>query len=147
MNSPIGDNGLAPIEGFTRLERLGLAQTRLTDSGTKHLSTLSNLVELDLQQPSIGDSGVRPLFDLPRLWNLNLVNTSVTDAGLLSLVDRINSSQCKSLMLSRPYIAPPTLGKLRRKLPHLWVVGPRGMVAPEPRPAPQRSLADQEMPQ
>lgn len=56
------DNTAMPIIGqMTRLHKLDLFQTPLTDAGLESLKCLKNLRELDLNRTSVTAEGVRSL--------------------------------------------------------------------------------------
>ncbi len=145
--SPIDDEGLSALEGFTSLGRLQLGGTQITDSGIAHLATLSNLTMLDLHHTRVGDAGVLALFDLPRLMTLNLYETRVTDAGLADVAERINRGALQSLVVAGRGVTRDGVEELRKKLPRVSVMGPD--LVPHPprvRAVPAASAADEELP-
>ena len=62
MPSSTTDEQLAEkLKGLTKLERLDLSYTKITDAGLVHLKGLSNLKELYLWKTKITDAGVKSL--------------------------------------------------------------------------------------
>jgi hypothetical protein len=96
-----GDDELARLvkKWSNSIGGLDLRDTRVTDSGLRHLQGLGRLDTLALGQQSfrsktphapasasrITDAGLRQLRYLPQLWDLNLDGLPITDAGLANL--------------------------------------------------------------
>ena len=78
----ITDAGLAPIRNLSRLEVLNFWVTGVSDAGLETLSGLTRLRDLTLAATAITDLGLKRIGKLPRLECLNLSDTRVTDAGL-----------------------------------------------------------------
>ncbi len=57
----LGDYALRNIEELTRLQRLDLSGTQVTDAGLQHLSGLTVLEELTLRETQVTDEGVKNL--------------------------------------------------------------------------------------
>ena len=55
------DDGLARLEGLTKLERLGIQNSQITDSGIAHLTKLTKLKDLWVGGTRITDRGVAEL--------------------------------------------------------------------------------------
>jgi len=73
------DSDLAAVAGNARLEKLSLAQTRVTDAGLERLRGLRSLRELDLYFAEFfTDDGIAALQGLTKLERLNLRGTKVT---------------------------------------------------------------------
>ncbi len=78
----ITDAGLAHLKGLTKLEELHLGyNTNTTDAGLAHLKGLTKLEGLFLSETNITDAGLVHLKGLTKLEFLNLWNTNITDAG------------------------------------------------------------------
>ena len=83
--SPITDDDLRALHGFTELHNLVLRRTRITDAGLAHLKTMHKLRVLDLDETGVTDVGLAHLAELNSLRGLYLAKTGVTDAGLPAL--------------------------------------------------------------
>jgi len=59
--TPITDDDLAKISGFTNLQYLGLRQTKISDAGLPHLHKLTKLLRLDVRGTHVTAWGVRQL--------------------------------------------------------------------------------------
>jgi hypothetical protein len=78
-----GDSDLAKIAGFSQLEKLDLALTRVSDLGMLRLKALKNVREVDLFFAELlTDEGLAAMKDWPRIERLNLRGTKVTDNTL-----------------------------------------------------------------
>ena len=112
---PFGDECMEHVAGASKLERLLLRQTSITDGGLKHLADKANLrflslpgcggvedgglthlrllplIELDLSDTAIGDKGLAHIGAIPTLETLSLAKCSViTDAGVEHLAGLTN---------------------------------------------------------
>ena len=76
------DADLVQVGRLTRLERLSLTSSLITDAGLRHLRGMGTLRQLFLHASPITDEGLAHLNGLIRLQLLTLVDTKVTDAGL-----------------------------------------------------------------
>jgi Leucine-rich repeat (LRR) protein len=83
--SGISDAWLEHISGLTNLTELDLARTQVTDVWLSHLKALSNLSNLNLSSTRVTDAGLAHLNALPSLTSLDLQGTHITDAGLAHL--------------------------------------------------------------
>jgi hypothetical protein len=81
------DQDLLPLKTFSKLRMLGLAGTRVTDSGMACVGELRELKDLGLWYTNVGDLGIAHLRGLHNLRNLNIEHTKVTDSGLVYLKD------------------------------------------------------------
>jgi hypothetical protein len=79
--SPVGDAGLAHLEGLTALRLLSLDYTDVTDAGLVHLESLTRLETLILSLTRVGDAGLPHLKPLTGLRMLSLSWTRVSDPG------------------------------------------------------------------
>jgi hypothetical protein len=59
--TPINDDDLAKISGFTNLTYLGLSHTNITDAGLPHLYNLAKSVAIDLRKTKVTADGVKRL--------------------------------------------------------------------------------------
>ena len=76
----IADPGVDAIAKLTTLKRLALNYTTISDKGLATLKqALPNLVELNLDSADISDAGVEILRTMPGLKVLNLYHTLVTE--------------------------------------------------------------------
>ena len=81
-NTTTDDSSLAVLESMSRLTRLHLAHTRVTDAGLQHLGRMPYLEYLNLVGTAVGDEGLRALEHLSRLRAVYLWGTRVTDSGV-----------------------------------------------------------------
>ncbi len=81
----ITDRGLAEIAGLTKLQRLELIGTRVTDLAAPTLAKFAALRQLNLYGLPITDNLVSALTKMPDLVEINLTKTKVTDAALSHL--------------------------------------------------------------
>ncbi len=65
----------------TRLTKLKLIGTKITDEGLRHIGQIDTLEMLSLYRTEVGDAGLRHLHGLPRLRILAVGNTAVTPQG------------------------------------------------------------------
>jgi hypothetical protein len=80
------DNGtLALLGRLTALQRLWIANTRVTDAGLVHLKGLHRLQELSLAETQVTDAGLLQLKDLENLRWLYLGRTRVSSTGASEL--------------------------------------------------------------
>lgn len=81
----ITDAGLKPLEGLLQLTFLNLSRTQITDAGLEHLQDLTHMNWLSFDGTSVNGSGFRHLKNLTALQYLDLDGTQITDAGIRSL--------------------------------------------------------------
>jgi hypothetical protein len=81
----IDDAIWVPVGRLSRLERLDLSNSAVTDAGLVHLEGLTHLHTLELVGTDVGDAGLANLKGLTRLRILRLDQTRVGDAGLAHL--------------------------------------------------------------
>jgi Leucine Rich repeat len=79
------DETLRRVSQLSRLERLRLWGTDVTDAGLAHVKRLTHLHELNLSNSQIGDAGLANLEGMTNLRQLSVASTRVTDAGVLAL--------------------------------------------------------------
>ena len=71
--------------GLKALEKLDLAQTRISDNGLESVGQLGNLKRLYLGSTAISDAGMANLSRLRNLQSLSLSHTDITDGGVAKL--------------------------------------------------------------
>ena len=76
------DADLIQVGRLSRLERLSISSSRISDAGLRHLRGLTSLRQLFLHSTAISDEALINLDGLARLQLLTLVDTKITDAGL-----------------------------------------------------------------
>lgn len=86
----IDDNWLRNISNFTKLERLDLSETQITDAGLAQLKGLTSLDHLYLVNTLVSDAGLEHLKGLTKLEWLSLISTRVSNAGLANLSELSN---------------------------------------------------------
>ncbi len=79
---PITDKALVHIAGCSRLEKLLLSGTYITDTGTVELCHLNSLRVLWLERTKISDETLEWIATGSRITHLNLAETAITLAGL-----------------------------------------------------------------
>jgi hypothetical protein len=79
------DADLMEIGRLSRLQRLSISSSPISDDGLKNLRGLTSLRQLFLHGTSISDEALVNLQGLARLELLTLVDTQITDAGLTHL--------------------------------------------------------------
>ena len=87
------DAEMSQVANLSRLERLGIHRSRVTDAGLKHLTRLSRLERLSLNGTKVTDAGVGYIKGLTGLTHLDLGNTGITDAALAQLENFTNLRQ------------------------------------------------------
>lgn len=100
----ITDKGLLEIAGLTKLQRLELVGTRITDAAGETLGKLKALRRLNLYGLPISDGLVAALTEMPNLEEVNLAKTKVSDAALAQL------ASCPKLKVVSAYSTAVTEG-------------------------------------
>jgi Leucine-rich repeat (LRR) protein len=77
----VTDAGMVHLTNFPELRELNL-NTRITDTGLSHVATLKNLRKLNLEHNRVTDDGLKHIQGLTELRELYLTGSTVTDAGL-----------------------------------------------------------------
>ncbi len=95
------DADMEHIQALSRLERLDLSSTHISDIGLTKLTALRELKYLDLAGTKIADDGIGAISALSKLENLCVYGTNVGDIGVARL-DGLSS--LKYLDLSRTKI-------------------------------------------
>ena len=81
----ISDANLAALHGLDRLRYLDLTSTDIGDNGLAQLKPLTGLTDLLLNYGRFTDKGLQALAALPNLQRLEVARTRVTDAGVGAL--------------------------------------------------------------
>jgi hypothetical protein len=106
-----GDEDLAQLKALTKLQRLFLDGTLITDAGLEPLEGLTGLIELSLSHTSVKDAALIHLKGLTNLQWLSLAGTCITDAGLARLGE---ASRLKGLRLADTEVSDDGLVHLAR---------------------------------
>jgi Leucine-rich repeat (LRR) protein len=78
----ITEDGIAPLKGWTRLQRLNLRGTKVTSKVFEHLAHLTSLRSLDLANSQIDDEGFEHLASLTHLEEIAIGGNRLTGAAL-----------------------------------------------------------------
>lgn len=105
----ISDDGLRHIRGLSRLKILDLSGTSISDSGLVHIAALTDLEELELSGTSISNTGLKFLRSLRQLKHLELWYTNVDDEGMSIVGDLEN---LEYLQLAKTHVGEAGLTKL-----------------------------------
>lgn len=114
----VGDEALANLKGFAKLQKLTLNGTKITDAGLEQLKGLEGLKKLYLVDTKVTDTGLAHLKELKSLEILSLVGTQVTDAGLDNLKELAN---LKEVFLFGTKVTDEGAKKLKEALPKLKI--------------------------
>ena len=113
------------LSGLTRLRRLVLWGTNITDAGLAHLQHLPRLEELWLDGTRVTDHGLVYLKGLTQLKDLQLDKTGVTNAGLVHLQ---GLTQLKELHLKNTNVSAAGAAGLKKFIPACQIfTEPAGM--------------------
>jgi Leucine-rich repeat (LRR) protein len=83
----ITDAGLVPLTKLTKLRKIRISKTAITDDAAKVLAQIPTLEDIDVSQTHFGDKGLKALQPLTKLKRLNLYTTKITNKGLIVLKD------------------------------------------------------------
>jgi Leucine-rich repeat (LRR) protein len=81
----VDDGGLSVIKGWTRLKRLNVRGTKVTDMTVRYVASVPSLESLDIGFTQVTDVGLDPLASLPNLKELSIGGNKLTDSGLQPL--------------------------------------------------------------
>lgn len=119
-----GDHELAQLTPlFSKISKLSLVGSNITDDGLYHISKMVNLKQLILQQTSIDGTGLIYLTQLPHLEHLNLSKTAVDDAGVLNI---LKIPSLKEVYLNQTKVSASLVQALQKNDPSLQVQLDRG---------------------
>jgi hypothetical protein len=116
--SPIGDDDLSPMRRMTKLERLWLNDTQITNRGLAHLEEMAELRMLSLGKTQITDGGLAHLGKMTKLELLNLVDTQISDDGLADLE---GMTELEQLWLVGTQVTDEGVEKLQQALPSCYI--------------------------
>jgi len=122
FSSPVTDDGVTHLKGLTCLQELNLSFTEVTNAGLENLKGLTGLKALHLDSTAVSDGGLVHLKGLTRLQELALGHTRVTDAGLAQLT---GLTGLRVLSLDATQVTDTGLARLKG-LTELQVLGLRG---------------------
>lgn len=97
------------ISRMTRLTRLTLQGSNVSDDDLRHLARLTNLEELNLWHTGVGDAGVTSISGMTTLKSLQLGDTRITDAAVRELS---KLTELRQLALARTKITDDGLKSL-----------------------------------
>lgn len=107
------------LRQFTRLTRLTLMHTAITDDDLANIAGLKQLDGLGVSYAQIGDEGLRHVAGLSNLFSLELSHTRITDAGL----DQLPSlSKCMLLDIQGTAVTRVGEARLRAKYPAMRIL-------------------------
>lgn len=115
-SSNLNDEGLTHVCRIQTLQKLELADTKVTDVGMEEVAKLPNLVTLGLNETKVTTAGIKKLKGMRALSGLNYVYHDLTEADIDVLLDLKNITY---LDLSRCRFTPKMLEKLA-SASHLW---------------------------
>lgn len=106
QGTSISDQSLATVARFKHLTYLGIGKTNVTDAGVALLNQMERLERLNLQATRITSQGLKPLISLPRLNGLYLNDTQVDDVAIQDIALMKN---LKRLEMCRTPLTPTAL--------------------------------------
>ncbi len=109
---------LAQVGRLTRLKRLSLYGSFVSDAGLAHLRSLSELTFLDLSNTNVSDAGLAQLTDLTDLTHLELSSTRISDKGLVRLK---KLTKLNYLNLRATQVSDAGVQELQQALPSLKI--------------------------
>jgi Leucine-rich repeat (LRR) protein len=120
IGTPITDAGLTHLARLKGLESLQVSQTRITDAGLVDLKLKewSRLQRLALHDTAVTDASLTLFKDLRDLQTLDLRGTQITDAGLVHLRGLRNLTL---LEVTRTRVTAAGIADLKRSLPGVTV--------------------------
>ena len=124
--TPITGACLGCFQEGAGLQRIDLAETRVSDDDLQHLRGMKNLQWLSFRKTRVTDAGMRYLADLPKLTYLQLAETAVGDAGLAEIakIESLEELDLELLRISDKGLAQLTNLKNLKRLNLAMVVVP-----------------------
>lgn len=84
--NPVADAQLEDLAGLTKLKRINLADSQISDEGLALIAKHAPQLELlRLGSPNITDAGMSHVAEMKKLRFLHLIDVPITDAGLKPL--------------------------------------------------------------
>jgi Leucine-rich repeat (LRR) protein len=105
----VTDRDLIPLAELKNLEELNLAHANISGEGLVNLAGLTKLTKLNLSITGVNDAGLRHLARLTELRELDLQRTEVSNAGLVHLAAM---RQLEYLWLNRTHVRSPGMKHL-----------------------------------
>jgi hypothetical protein len=118
----VSDAGLKHLEGMTEITNLGLWGTRVSDAGLEHLKGMTKLERLDLESTLVAGPGFEHLQGAPSLEQLWLYRTRITDTGLEHLH---GMTRLRILGLPGSQVSDAGVERLQRDLANCFIDCPR----------------------
>jgi hypothetical protein len=111
----VRDDDLKVLDDLeSRLLRINLSRTEVTDAGFERLCHLTNLEQLRLSSPHVTDAGLAYLKNLEKLRFLHLLDSPITDTGL----DQLHGlKSLESVYLDRTHVTDEGIARLLEALP------------------------------
>jgi hypothetical protein len=113
----VSDDDLRHLDGLeSKLARLNLSQTQITDDGLARLCAMTRLEQFRLASPQITDEGLKSIARLEHLRFLHLIDMPITDAGL----DELRGlKSLESLYLDGTKVTDEGLARVVKALPRV----------------------------
>lgn len=129
----ITDAALETVAKLTQIEDLDLYGTRITDAGFARLASLTGLRKLNVLGADLTDASVAVLTRMPELFELNLYRSRITNAGLSRLA---GLKHLRDLDVRYSKVSATGVAALRKALPACRVefAGAAAGAAAESRP-------------
>ncbi|MGV3607349.1 MAG: hypothetical protein ACO1RA_13170 [Planctomycetaceae bacterium] len=84
--NPVADAQLEELAGLTKLKRINLADSQISDEGLALIAKHAPQLELlRIGSPNISDAGMAHVAEMKKLRFLHLIDVPITDAGLKPL--------------------------------------------------------------
>jgi mono/diheme cytochrome c family protein len=114
------DQAIKQLDGFSnKLTWLDCSELELPQGFFQQLQQFSKLQRLHINGTDVTDKQLEALSQLPELSYLNLYNTQISDAGLDALHD---CPSLRKIFLSQTQATPAGINQLKKALPDLEVV-------------------------
>jgi hypothetical protein len=122
-NCDITDRVLSSLRSLTRVRRLNLNGSKLSDDGIGYFRDMHELESLDLRDTRINGKGFPALCDLARLRDLDLSGSDVTDQGISSFPSLLSLRRLRIDACDGMNINDSSAESLVMKFPNLEVLG------------------------
>ena len=119
----VTDAGVAPLASLSRLKKLQLDHTQITDKSLEHISHMPQIEVLFLNNNQLTDAGVAHLRRLTRLRELRIDSdpqrpNSVTDKSLEFLLEL---PDLEKLGVKHTGVSKEFLEKIKQRFPNCWI--------------------------